>query len=401
MPRHSDEEEDYDPTRADNFSDNDDLILDEEAPKKKRKTSSSKKSTTTKKKKKDHDTASTGKKRKRDSSTGKKLKKKSKKKKVANVTVDTSRADNLDGEGTADTGLEFDQPPSATTAGPSAAALASESHVEDEFDSIMESAKVTGGKNATKEVRERLQKSTDESSRVLIERMREAASRDEQLLAEGRGPALHKVRMCQEVKRACSKRMMQNTLVSDGLLDVFALWLTRGGQMSELPNLHIRTTILDILLELPLASDASSDEFADFGITVDDLRQSGIGKFVKYLAVHPNETPSNKHKANQIIQKWSRLIHNLSDNYSNLAYMEVRDPKSQHRMRQSVDNVKRITDQKNPQFSTRARVPRKTGFDFIRRPAKNPVVSSKSAPAISEKQQQLQRKLNEMKRRAR
>lgn len=272
--------------------------------------------------------------------------------------------------------------------------------VESDFDHIMNIGNVVKKKGAAKEMKDRIQKESEDLSRDLIDRMKEAAIKDENLIAEGKGPAINKLKMCKEVKDACGKPMMQIALISEGLLEIFALWLSRKGNSTELPNVNIRTAILEILFKLPVATetnaDADEEDTAETGITVDDLRRSQIGRFVKYLASHPNETASNKLTANKIIEKWTRLINKLSDNYSARTNNESKDDMIR-RLREPVEEIRKITDQKDPQFSTRARVPRRVGFDFVKRPESKSIVV-KDKIELSERQLQLQRKLNDLKR---
>src|SRR5690606_12730932 len=117
-----------------------------------------------------------------------------------------------------------------------------------------------------------------------------------------------------EIATKCKKTLLQQQLVEHGLLHQFCEWLkTPDG---SLPNMNIRSTILKILLDFPVQGQRGiargNDDF--LGLDTEHLK-CGIGKHIRRLALHPKETPENVRMANAIIEKWSRLIFGLSDDY--------------------------------------------------------------------------------------
>ena len=83
----------------------------------------------------------------------------------------------------------------------------------------------------------------------------------------------------------------------------------------KLPNLGIRSTMLDILT---IYTDADSIYFDNVeGL----LKQSGIGKSVQLLAESDQETPRNRKLAKSLVAKWFALV---KQNYEEtMAYQSI------------------------------------------------------------------------------
>eukprot|EP00667_Euglena_gracilis_P013026 EG_transcript_13413 len=128
-----------------------------------------------------------------------------------------------------------------------------------------------------------------ELSNRLIEKMYDAYRRD-QVAAENGEPGVMKLRLLGEVKAAMLKSYLHEHLVHRydrgmSILDCFADWLepvrVAGQDKRQLPNLNIRTAILESLAKLPLQNDLAKvqkrDDSAWEGVCKEDLEQTKIG----------------------------------------------------------------------------------------------------------------------------
>jgi len=183
----------------------------------------------------------------------------------------------------------------------------------------------------------------EERSHRLIEKMHEAYRQDQIALETGE-PGVRKLQLLEEVRATMTKSYMLEPLMrrSDrgmSVLDCFANWLEpvrlSPQAKKQLPNLNIRTAILEILLKLPLQNDLGKvqkyDEAAWEGVGKEELQCTKIGGRVSWLASHPQETVQNKHTAEAIIERWSRLFFNNTRDYRKLAEADalrghVREP---------------------------------------------------------------------------
>ncbi|KAG0243357.1 Transcription factor iws1 [Actinomortierella wolfii] len=143
----------------------------------------------------------------------------------------------------------------------------------------------------------------DESASRFVAKMREAAFADidSKLKQES---ALHKVRMLESVKRQLNKSQVHNTFLDNGILEAMRLWL-EPLQDASLPSLDI---IHDFLVLLDKAS---------LPIQTDHLVNSGVGRVVYfYTKVDESRvTPSIKRLADSLVEKWSRPIVKLSQDF--------------------------------------------------------------------------------------
>jgi hypothetical protein len=118
---------------------------------------------------------------------------------------------------------------------------------------------------------------------------------------------------------------------------------------------------LKILYEIPVKGVtkmmSKKDDFD--GLDVNHLKGTDIGKFVKFLSNHPKETQENRKMATTIVERWSRLIFGLTQDYKKMVLNEKPDPKKMLKV-----EVKTV----EPSKSNRARIPKIMGFDFVKNP---------------------------------
>jgi hypothetical protein len=167
---------------------------------------------------------------------------------------------------------------------------------------------------------------------ALVSRMQNAFSEDREDCKRG-APGVKKLRMLEEVKTTVEKAYMQEYLVKKSggrdfsIMDCFADWLSpvevAGTRAKQLPNLNIRTTILDLLTKMPLENDLAKvrkrDDLAWDGIARADLEGTKLGQRISWLTRHPNETTENRKKAEKIVERWSRLLFDNTRDYRKLA----------------------------------------------------------------------------------
>jgi len=127
-------------------------------------------------------------------------------------------------------------------------------------------------------------------------------------------------------------------------------WLSPTAD-GTLPNVTIRESLLKLLTQLP--------------IDTPHLKESEVGKVVMQLWKHPDEEPKNKKLAQELIEKWSRPLFNLSASYSEQVYEEPRESGARPKEQDSV------LDQylsKRAKPTIRARIPVRPNLDFVKKP---------------------------------
>ena len=150
-------------------------------------------------------------------------------------------------------------------------------------------------------------------SPAFLARLKAAAEMDIDLIRASK-PAIEKLKMLPDL----SKKLHNSTnsckveLVRKDLLTTLRIWLEPLPDNS-LPSLQVRTTILQLLPLLPINPQR------------DELKKSGLGKVIMFLAHHPGETIANKKMATQLVEKWSRDIFNISDDPEDLGKMKKRE----------------------------------------------------------------------------
>lgn len=152
---------------------------------------------------------------------------------------------------------------------------------------------------------------------TFLEQMKRARDEDLKSFYE-RQPALEKIKMLARVEKIMANIYYKNFLLDNWLLGAFRSWLDRLPDGS-LPNIQVRTTLLNLLLNLPMDED-----------WIDRLESSnGLGKVIHYLSLK-DDHPPNQRLAQQIMNKWARPIYRMDNNYNDLLY-EFDKPDEGHR----------------------------------------------------------------------
>ncbi|KAK5805384.1 hypothetical protein F5H01DRAFT_353626 [Linnemannia elongata] len=173
------------------------------------------------------------------------------------------------------------------------------SKLDRDFDLAIKSGKSTSRRR--KKDDEDIDTELDESAARFVAKMQEAAFADIDAKLN-RQAALAKVRMLENVKAQLNKSHVHNTFLDNGILESMKLWL-EPLQDASLPSLDIIQDFLDILDILPIQTH--------------HLSTSGVGRVVYfYTKVDDSRvTPSIKRKAHALVDKWSRPIVKLSQDY--------------------------------------------------------------------------------------
>ena len=128
----------------------------------------------------------------------------------------------------------------------------------------------------------------------LVHDMFQAAEQDWASLEKDE-PALVKLRMLPRVEEQTAKQSLQDSFIDAGGLAAMREWL-RLLPDNGLPNLTIRTSLLQILKKLTPS------------ITLESLKESKVGFAVRDILFHEEEIQGNKRIANEISEMWLRSI---------------------------------------------------------------------------------------------
>ena len=134
--------------------------------------------------------------------------------------------------------------------------------------------------------------------------MEAAAQKDKEMVKKGE-PAFNKIEKVDYFCRQLKTRRFQEELLERNVLSCVSLWLLPTKSRGTLPPIDIRTKLYDAIATMPVQTD--------------HIRRSGIGRLLMELKRHKKETSTNKSKLHTIIEKWSRLVLNKTDNMRNLA----------------------------------------------------------------------------------
>ncbi|RHY79380.1 hypothetical protein DYB26_000546 [Aphanomyces astaci] len=93
------------------------------------------------------------------------------------------------------------------------------------------------------------------------------------------------------------------------MLDFNLLEWIHPKESGELPNLGLRTKVLDIVQRLPIDKE--------------HLKRSGFGKVIMILWKHPDESADNKEVCRQLIDRWSRNVFSKTLDFSKLGELEA------------------------------------------------------------------------------
>lgn len=160
---------------------------------------------------------------------------------------------------------------------------------EDEFDAMFNRKKKKEGMSDGEA------KATVEA---LLAQMEVAVEEDHKAFEDSR-PAVYKLRLLSKVVDVLSTKRLHSELLDAGLLGVLKAWIE---PMSDgtLPNAKVRETVLRLLHQLPI--DCSLEDRKE------QLKKSGLGRIIMFLFKVPDETPSNRRLAKELVERWSRPI---------------------------------------------------------------------------------------------
>ncbi|KAF9083719.1 Transcription factor iws1 [Mortierella sp. AD031] len=185
--------------------------------------------------------------------------------------------------------------------------------VDKDFDLAMKRAKATTHKRKKND--EDIDTGSDESVARFVANMREAAFADIEARLHKKIPK-EKIGMLELVKAQLNKLYIHSTFLDNGILESMKLWLEPLSDAS-LPSLDIIVDILDILDTLPIEAH--------------HLMTSGIERVVLFYTKvdHSQATPAIKHKAQTLVDKWSRSTTKRSEDLrtKTIKYIEI-DPQS-------------------------------------------------------------------------
>ncbi|KAG9454673.1 hypothetical protein H6P81_007577 [Aristolochia fimbriata] len=122
-------------------------------------------------------------------------------------------------------------------------------------------------------------------------------------------PAINKLKKLPLLTEVLSKKQLQQEFLDHGVLTLLKNWLEPLPDGS-LPNINIRTAILQILSDFPIDLEQYDRR--------DQLKKSGLGKVIMFLSRSDEETTSNRKLAKELVDKWSRPIFNKSTRFEDM-----------------------------------------------------------------------------------
>ncbi|KAF9095977.1 Transcription factor iws1 [Mortierella sp. AD031] len=246
--------------------------------------------------------------------------------------------------------------------------------LEKDFDLAMKSGKSTSRRR--KKDDEDIDTELDESAARFVAKMQEAAFADIDAKLNKKA-ALEKVKMLEIVKTQMNKSHVHNTFLDNGILESMKLWL-EPLQDASLPSLDIIQDFLDILDTLPIQTH--------------HLSTSGVGRVVFfYTKVDESRvTPAIKRKAQALVDKWSRPIVKLSQDYrtKKIQYAEGDHQSTTQRRRYDHAAAAAASSSEPAQRSMGVRVPQSNHHSYALMP-ESTVTYDKSRSGKSDKYKKL------------
>ncbi|XP_019089106.1 PREDICTED: protein IWS1 homolog 2-like [Camelina sativa] len=184
-------------------------------------------------------------------------------------------------------------------------------------------------------------------------------------------PAINKLMNLPLLINALSKKPLQAEFLDHGVLNLLKNWLEPLPDGS-LPNINIRTAILEILkdLRIDLDQDSRREQFI----------KRGIGKVIMFLSKSDEETTPNRRLANDLVNKWGRIIYNNSTRYDTMLSKEEREEQKQMLLRRQ-NKTRKVSERKTIICDTdvdlylgtwtgggRTQIPKAMSMDFTIRP---------------------------------
>eukprot|EP01024_Parvocaulis_polyphysoides_P029122 TRINITY_DN2627_c0_g1_i1.p1 TRINITY_DN2627_c0_g1~~TRINITY_DN2627_c0_g1_i1.p1 ORF type:complete len:400 (+),score=70.73 TRINITY_DN2627_c0_g1_i1:95-1201(+) len=233
------------------------------------------------------------------------------------------------------------------------------------------------------------------------EKMDQAVEQDMIANTEGQ-PAIHKLKMLKEVEYMLANRFLHPFFLDAGLLATIKAWIEPLPD-GALPNEEIRSTVLKLLLQLPVDTALQHRR--------EQLKQSKLGLVVMFLYKLEEETPANKRAARELIERWSRPV--LNEYKSETEYTRSQELENETRMirqqrvireQEMVQRKKNLEIQKGKAkpgeegFVARARVPLPGALDYIVQPSSR--VDMSGGPAGRNERHRMENKMEQMRRKA-
>jgi len=220
-------------------------------------------------------------------------------------------------------------------------------------------------------------RNTDDSSFIseaddlindLMRQMAEASGEDKQACVN-MVPAIAKLRLLPKLEAAFKTRDYHNAFIENGIMTAIADWLAPLPN-NALPNLKIRTSLLQTLVDFPHCS-------------IETLKASGVGKAVNRLLQHPKEMKDNKKLCKLLIRRYSKQIFDVKDTGAvskedrqqrDLEFLRKYGPSKLSKFQKEKDEKsKKVGELKVHEkgFIMRARVPMPSNRDYLIRPKSN------------------------------
>ncbi|XLT59097.1 hypothetical protein HN873_051701 [Arachis hypogaea] len=138
------------------------------------------------------------------------------------------------------------------------------------------------------------------------------AEEDAELNRQGK-PAINKLKKLDLLTEVLSKKQLQLEFLDHGVLTLLKNWLEPLPDGS-LPNINIRTAILNILNDFPIDLEQYDRR--------EQLKKSGLGKVIMFLSKSDEEINVNRKLAKELVDKWSRPIFNKSTRFEDMRNAE-------------------------------------------------------------------------------
>lgn len=135
----------------------------------------------------------------------------------------------------------------------------------------------------------------------LLTQMAKAAKMDDELYAKQQ-PAVNKMALLDTVQTTVSMKPLHQTLLDKDLLSYLRDWI-EPRDANTLPALSVRTTVYELLMQLPCLPDHLKRSNND---------KPPIGVIIVALRKHKMETTANKRILKELMDKWSRPIFSKS-----------------------------------------------------------------------------------------
>ncbi|ETV80206.1 hypothetical protein, variant 1 [Aphanomyces astaci] len=247
-------------------------------------------------------------------------------------------------------------------------------HEEDYFEDTLKSMKPGRGRGKMKLSQQEIESLVQE----VLYKM-DKAYNDDQVSMERKVPAFEKLKLVDKLSTLLRKVQLQLPMLDFNLLEIIKKWI-HPKESGELPNLGLRTKVLDIVQRLPIDKE--------------HLKRSGFGKVIMILWKHPDESADNKEVCRQLIDRWSRNVFSKTLDFSKLGELEAEkreangnamrsDRRQPARGVESVRNRgflnKSATNADATNGSDRVRLPEQIRIDFTMRP--QPKVDASQMPS--------------------